>query len=360
MNRVKKYSATVLVAGVLVTSLGFTGLAPAIAAPITKNTVQQPSVVLKWKETTLSQKGLISNGSTLIPVTVLRDQMGLPLTYNPASKTYSIGSGYKQLDISISEYGVDAYINNHYVNEYEVKNIGGRLYVPFKLMSDYLGYQGVWNPPLKSLSITPRVENDIVITTKSEESKTKDASFLLQYPTISGLENAAAEKEINAMLEKVKKQFVEAANEQAALRDGTVEHPYEFLQNYLVTYNQNGMLSLVMNQYSYTGGAHGMNNRIGLTFSLQDGKLLSIDDLLKEKNPTYKVGLDKFLLKSLQGFEGYYGDFKGLGADVDYYLKTDGLALFFQQYEYAPYAAGNPTFVIPFDQVVPKANSLFE
>ncbi len=360
MNKVMKYSALVLAAGILVTSLGFTGQAQAFAAPTAKNMVQQTSVTLKWKETTLSQKGLISNGSTLIPVTVLRDQLGLPLSYDVASRTYSIGTGYRQLNIAVTEYGIDTKINNYYVNDYEVKNIGGRLYVPFKLMSDYLGYQGVWNPSLKSLSITPRVENDAVITAESLETKTKDASFLLQYPVISGLENTAAEKEINIVLEKLKNKFVEGSKEQAALRDGTVDHTYEFLQNYLVTYNQNGMLSLVMNQYSYTGGAHGMTSRIGLTFSLKDGKLLSLDDLLKGKNPTYKLGLDKFVLKSLQGFEGYYGEFKGLNADVDYYLKTDGLTLFFQQYEYAPYSSGFPTFVIPFDQVLAKGTSLFE
>jgi len=362
MNKVMKYSATVLAAGVLVTSIGFTGQTPAFAAPspITKNTVQQTSVLLKWKDKTLSQKGLISHGSTLIPVTVLRDQLGLTLSYNSATRTYSLGTGYRQLNIAVTEYGIDTRINDYYVNEYEVKNIGGRLYVPFKLVSDYLGVQGVWSPSLKSLNMTPRVENDVVITAESVDTKTKDASFLMQYPVISGLVSTDAEKEINSVLEKLKNQFVEASNEQAGNRDGAVEHPYEFIQNYLVTYNQNGLLSLVMNQYSYTGGAHGMNNRIGLTFSLKDGKLLSLDDLLKEKNPTYKVTLDKLVLKSLQGFEGYYGEFKGLDADAAYYLKTDGLTLFFQQYEYAPYSSGNPTFVIPYDQVLPKGTHLFE
>ncbi|OAB26998.1 hypothetical protein PMSD_23745 [Paenibacillus macquariensis subsp. defensor] len=362
MNKVMKYTAAVLVAGVLVTSIGFTGQTPAFAgpAPITKNTVQQISVLLKWKDKTISQKGLISQGSTLIPITVLRDQLGLPLSYNPATRTYSLGTGYRQLNIAVTEYGIDTRINDYYVNEYEVKNIGDRLYVPFKLVSDYLGVQGVWNPSLKSLSMTPRVENEVVITAESVDTKTKDASFLLQYPVISGLVSTDAEKEINSVLEKIKKEFVDASNVQAANRDGSIEHPYEFLQNYLVTYNQNGLLSLVMNQYSYTGGAHGMNNRIGLTFSLKDGKLLSLDDLLKEKNSTYKVTLDKFVLKSFQGFEGYYSEFKGLDANATYYLKTDGLALFFQQYEYAPYSSGNPTFVIPYDQVLPKGTHLFE
>lgn len=360
MNKVMKYSVAALVAGVLVTSLGYTGQAPAFAAGNTKSTVQQTSVVLKWKGTTLSQKGLISNGNTMIPLTVLRDQLELSLSYNPGTRTYSIGSGYRQLNMDISEYGVNTNINNYYVNNYEVQNIGGRLYVPFKLMSDYLGYQGVWNPSLKSLSITPRVENVTVIKAESSETNTKDALFLIRYPTISGLENADAEKSINAVLEKLKKQFVEASKVQAAKRDSSVEHTYQFFQNYIVTYNENGMLSIVVDQYSYTGGAHGGTYQIGLTFSLKDGKLLSLDDLLKEKSPNYKEGLDKFALKSIKEINGYYDEFKGLDANPDYFLKTDGLALFFQQYAYTPYVAGIPTFVIPLNQVLPKGTSLFK
>lgn len=354
MNKVMRYSVAVLVAGILGTSLGYTGQAPTYAAPNkTKSTIQQTSVVLKWKGTTLSQKGLIHNGNTLIPVAVLRDQMGLPLTYNPGTRTYSVGSGYRQLNIDLMEYGVNTNINNYYVNNYEVQNIKGKLYVPFKLMSDYLGYQGVWNPSLKSLSITPRVENHTIIKSESEETKTKDALFLLRYPIISGLENEDAEKEINTVLDKLKDQFVDASKEQAAKRDSSVEHTYQFFQNYIVTYNESGMLSIVVDQYSYTGGAHGGTWQIGLTFSLKDGKLLSLDDLLKEKKTTYKVELNQFVVKSLKEINGYYEDFKGLEDDADYFLKTDGLALFFQQYAYTPYAAGIPTFVIPYNQVLP-------
>lgn len=360
MNKVIRYSIAVVVAGILGTSLGYTGQDPAFAAPnVKKSTVQQTSVVLKWKGATLSQKGIIHNGNTMIPVTVLNDQMGLPLSYNPGTRTYSVGSGHRQLNIDVTEYGVNTNINNYYVNNYEVQNIEGKLYVPFKLMSDYLGYQGIWNSSLKSLSITPRMENNTFIKSESDEMKTKDALFLLRYPIISGLENADAEKEINAVLEKLRDQFVDASKDQAAKRDSSVEHTYQFFQNYIVTYNENGMLSIVVDQYSYTGGAHGGTLQTGLTFSLKDGKVLSLDELLKEKSPTYKVELNQFVIKSLKEIDGYYEEFKGLESDADYFLKTDGLALFFQQYAYTPYAAGIPTFVIPYNQVLPKDIRIF-
>jgi hypothetical protein len=360
MNKVMKWSACAVVAGILVTGVGYTGQATVSAAVNMKNTVPQPSVILKWKGTTLSQKGLIMNGITLIPVTVLRDQLGLPLNYNPGTRTYSVGSGYRQLNMDVSEYGVNTNVNNFYVNEYEVKNIGGRLYVPFRLMSDYLGLQGVWNSELKTLSFTPREENKLVMNTGLLETNTKDALFIIRNPTISGLADAKVEKAINTVLDNLMNEFVKVSKEQAAKRDSAVEHTYQFFQNYIVSYNENGVLSLVIDQYNYTGGAHGSNIRTGLTFSLKDGKLLSLDDLLKEKSPEYKEKLDKIVLKGLQEMGGYFGDFNGLTANVNYYVKPDGLALFFQQYEYTAYAAGIPTFVIPYSKVLPEGTTLFK
>jgi len=360
MNKVLKYSISAMLAGVLLTSLGYTGQAAVFAAPTTKNTVEQTSVILKWKGKSVSQKGLINQGSTLIPVTVLRDQLGLPLSYNPGTRTYSLGSGYKQLNMDVSEYGVNANVNNYYIYEYEVKNIGGKIYVPFKLISEYLGIQGVWDPSLKSLSMTPRVENDIKIATELLETKTKDTLFLMRYPTVSGLGNKEAEKNINAVLEKYKTQFIEDSKEQEKKRDSSVDYMYQAFQNFVVTYNENDVLSLAIDQYSYTGGAHDSTIRTGFTFSLKDGKVLSLEDVLKEKSPNYKDGLDKIVAKDLKDINGYYGQFKGLDTDADYYLKPDGLAVFFQQYEYTPYAVGIPTFLIPYNQVLPKGTSLFK
>ncbi|OAB26999.1 hypothetical protein PMSD_23750 [Paenibacillus macquariensis subsp. defensor] len=360
MNKVLKYSISTMLAGILLTSFGYTGQAAVFATPTTKNMVEQTSVILKWKGKTVSQKGLINQGSTLIPVTVLRDQLGLPLSYNPGTRTYSLGSGYKQLNMDVSEYGVNANVNNYYIYEYEVKNIGGKIYVPFKLISDYLGIQGVWDPSLKSLSMTPRVENDLKIATELLETKTKDTLFLMRYPTISGLGNKEAEKNINAVLEKYKTQFIEDSKEQEKKRDSSVDYMYQAFQNFVVTYNENGVLSLVIDQYSYTGGAHDSTIRTGFTFSLKDGKVLSLEDVLKEKSPNYKDGLDKLVSKDLKDINGYYGKFEGLDTDADYYLKPDGLTVFFQQYEYTPYAVGIPTFLIPYNQVLPKGTSLFK
>ncbi|MGF7049446.1 hypothetical protein J2T13_003957 [Paenibacillus sp. DS2015] len=357
MKKIVKWSAAAMVAGVLLASSGFEGATSVLAA--SKNTTQQTSVVLKWKGTKLTQKGLISQGNTLVPLTVLRDQLGLPLNYNPGTKTYSIGSGHTQLNMEVSKYDVNTNINNFYINEYQVKNINGRLYIPFKLMNDYLGYQGAWDASTKTLNMSKRELNTITIKTETVKNTTSDAVYLLHYPKVSGLGKVEVEKAINNVLEQHMKTFNEASMKQADLRDRLIEHTYQYIQNFLVTYNRNGVLSLIVDQYGITGGAHGSTIRTGFTFSLKDGKQLSADDLLKS-NSTYRTVLNKDLAKKLKAHEGYLGEFKALSANPDFNVSEKGIAFFFQQYEYTVYAAGFPTFVYPFDQLLPKGTDPFE
>ncbi|AJS60835.1 PdaC/SigV domain-containing protein [Paenibacillus sp. IHBB 10380] len=360
MNKVMKWSAAAMAAGILIASSGFTGEASVLAAGNIKNTVQQTPVALKWKGTKLSQKGLMSEGNTLIPLTVLRDQLGLPLSYNPGTRTYSIGSGYTQLNMEVSQHGVNTNINNYYLYEYEVKNINGRIYVPFKLMNDYLGYQGAWDPSTKTLNISKRILNPITIKTETLEKATSDAVYLLHYPKVSGLVNSDAENVINNVLEQHMKKFNEESIKEANNRDDSIEHAYQYIQNYMVTYNRNGVLSLVVDQYGNTGGAHGGTIRTGFTFSLKDGKLLTANDLLKKSNPTYRTMLNKDLAKKLKAHEGYLGGFKALRANPDFNVSENGMLFFFQQYEYTDYAVGIPTFAYPFDQLLPKGTDPFK
>lgn len=83
--------------------------------------------------------------------------------------------------------------------------------------------------------------------------------------------------------------------------EATTERPYEFGNDFVIAYNKDGILSVIMQDYSYTGGAHGMTARKGYTFSLADGKLLQLSDVLKA-NPNYKKFLNADLKKKSMHF----------------------------------------------------------
>lgn len=359
-----KWGAAVLAAGVLFGGASVTG-GTNVHAAAAKTAVKQnahPAVALKVNGKTLTQQGKIVNGSTMIPITVLRDALGMPLNYNPGTKTYSIGSGIMKLNLEVNEYGANANVNGYYVYDYgvsdlyEAKNLDGHLYVPFKLLTDFIGIKGSWNPAQKTLELGKQVMNQISITSETITKTNKNASIVIHYPKVSGLDEGVAQK-INAVFKESAEQFAKNSEEQASHRDGKIENTYDFVQNFVVTFNREGVLSIVTDQYGYTGGAHGGTVREGLTFSLKDGKRLSLADVLKAA-PDYKQKLDNMLKQKTKviKFDDATG---GLNEKPDFYLKEGGFAVFYQQYEIAPYAAGFPTYTFSFGEVLPKGTDPF-
>lgn len=363
MNKGMKWSAAVLATGVFVGGLGLTGGITTYAASATKPVLKQsvePAVKLKYNGTTLAGQGKILNGNTMIPLTVLRDSLGLGLTYNPKTKTYSLGTGSTKLDIENSEYRINTYLNGYYIysntGEYEVKNVNGHLYVPFKLLNDYMGYQGVFNPSQKSLQISKRVLNNINISSETLDKSNKNATILIHYPKISGLPDEA-QQAMNKVFKQKAEDFAAASEKEASKRDGSIEQKYDFTQNFAVTFNREDVLSIVIDQTSQTGGAHGSTIREGITFSLKDGKQLGLGDLLK-KAPNYKQTLDKKLKEKTKKIS-FLDVSAGLKEKPDFYVKEGGIVIFYQQYEIAPFAAGFPTYAFNFSELLPKGVSPF-
>ncbi|MDO7908519.1 DUF4163 domain-containing protein [Paenibacillus sp. JX-17] len=353
----KKISTAVLAASVLTTGFGFLESTPAFAAAV-QQSVKQTPVSLSWNGKKLQGQGLLINGTTYIPVTALRDGLGWRLTYNAAEKSYNLDAGNQQLSL---DYG-GLFINQFYLKEYESKNVNGRLYVPFGALRDYLGVQGSWNAAQKSLAMSPSVQNDIQIKPAQIKQNAKNGTIELNYPQVSGLTSPEAEKKINDALKKhaenvaadARKQLAEAG----APRDGMT---YDFESMYLVTYNKNGVLSLLMEDYGFTGGAHGMTYRQGYTFNLKDGSQMKLTDVIGSSPATMAL-LNKEI--TLQFKKGEYadlnfGEFTKLDADPDFYVNNNGIVLFFQLYEYTPYAAGFPEFPFQFSSVLPKGTKPF-
>ena len=123
--------------------------------------------------------------------------------------------------------------------------------------------------------------------------------------------------------------------------------------DYSLNYNQNGLLSVVFKDYQYTGGAHGSTVQSSYTFNLNTGEEYKLKDLFnsdadyvsfisdtvrKEINERVKDGS---LLEELTPFNT-------IREDHDFYLSNDGIVIYFQQYEYWPYAAGIQEFTVEY------------
>ncbi len=111
--------------------------APATPAP--------REVKLEWNGTRLPQNGLLIDGSTMIPVVLLRDSIGVTLRYEPTVKTYTLLQNDDQIDMIMGADGVAIRLNNHQWKGPNAQVINGRMYVPFTVLRDGFGYQSAWN-----------------------------------------------------------------------------------------------------------------------------------------------------------------------------------------------------------------------
>ena len=140
---------------------------------------------------------------------------------------------------------------------------------------------------------------------------------------------------------------------------------FEAYVDYVVTLNQNCILSLYFDQYEYAGGAHGLTLRYSDTWDLNKCRRMELGDLFPQRS-NYKEYLIQTINKQIadeiaKGNGMFFEDYERLVRENlktnNFYLSKEGVVIYFQQYDIAPYASGIPTFVIPYGPggaVLPK------
>ena len=186
------------------------------------------------------------------------------------------------------------------------------------------------------------------------------------YPNVTLHRNPSAQKIINCQIKEQVCDFYNYASNDlhqqaiAAYKDaqesGFPFNRYDAMLQYEITYNQHCYLSLYRDQYEYTGGAHGNTVRTSDTWDLksgysvplfsffpadQDYRTLLIDQITKHANERIQQNPGIF-------FENYPALIVEYFNEEHYYLTPSGIAMYYQQYEIAPYATGIVVFTIPY------------
>lgn len=138
-------------------------------------------------------------------------------------------------------------------------------------------------------------------------------------------------------------------------------YSYEFQSIFQVTLNQGCITSLYTDQYEYMGGAHGSTYRLSDTWDLHNGVKLSLEHFFPA-DPDFPETIFKAVEMQIaerlkDSPSSYFNDYAALIRKhfhpENYYLKPEGIVLYYQQYEIAPYSTGIPTFTIPFQENFP-------
>ncbi len=135
--------------------------------------------------------------------------------------------------------------------------------------------------------------------------------------------------------------------------------PYEVDRPFAVTYAQDCLISLYMDEYRYTGGANGVTTRTSDTWNARTGAAIPLSDLFpadEDYPATLKDLIDKEIaLRKQENEAAYFDDYAALVDQYfdenNFYLTPEFLVLYFQETQIAPHATGIPEFPIPYDML---------
>ncbi|NLB28826.1 MAG: DUF3298 and DUF4163 domain-containing protein [Clostridiales bacterium] len=138
-----------------------------------------------------------------------------------------------------------------------------------------------------------------------------------------------------------------------AIKNGFPVREYEYLKTFEVTCDESCVVSLYSDTYEFTGGAHGNTVRTSQTWRFPGGQRIAFASLFP-RGTHYRAALIARIVAVIsRNPEPYFEDYKKLVAEnfssENFYLTPRGIAVYFQQYEIAPYSSGIPVFEFTYE-----------
>jgi hypothetical protein len=236
----------------------------------------------------------------------------------------------------------------------------------FVLANYVLGFR------FEQYEITNLPADTLNINTLEYSDSTADGSAYISiyYPKVSGLESTTLESKINRFIEDEFKQSIPWYEEAVTDTFYTEEFPqtfdYTFETGFRVSYNSKDFISIVLDHYQFTGGAHGNYYSVGYNFRTSDANVLTLTDIISSEN--FDILVDECTQAILEKFEaaslvdaGLFEDELIIPPDQDFYILPGKLILQFDPYEIAPYSIGEISVEIPFSKIqdILKTNAPF-
>lgn len=200
------------------------------------------------------------------------------------------------------------------------------------------------------------VETERIVANVDTQTITKNDKYInsiINIPIVM-LSEKNIEKLINDKIRSDIMIFYNKSQEEAKQFLGDFpEEANKFIANadFEVKKNSDNMLSIIVNYYKYSGGAHGYYENVSYNIDMRNGKFISLENLFKE-NSKFKDVINTEIrhqieekVKNDKEYEGIY-QFSGIKDNQKFYIQDENLVIYFDLYDIAPYAAGIPEFPI--------------
>lgn len=194
----------------------------------------------------------------------------------------------------------------------------------------------------------------IVITPKQYETdiSTVDAENI----EFSGIKNTEFQSELNKKLdEELASSLVafESAAQEAA-KNLTMGNKAVFSNKWMEKYNKNNFISLINEEYTYLGGAHGSTAWHALNADTAQNKILTLSDLFEDEG--YKETLNRMIAELVTEKPNEYKDLWAKpeikdSHQNDFYIDNGNLVIYFQPYDLSYYARGFVEFPLKLEEL---------
>ncbi|WPP41524.1 DUF4163 domain-containing protein [Paenibacillus hunanensis] len=327
---------------------------------------------------TTSAKGIISESEkTLVPLKDTVKAFGGVVTYHAQTHVIIATKGKEKTVYSMSKNiekdGIQVVAHGGTLGEqYEGRLVKGVLYVETTALADSFGYLIHWNSKSITVDFTTAGLNQVTITPTQLKNSIPNqyTDVNIVYPVLSGLNNEEAQHDINGALQTHSEKYLAAANQQMQIagEPHAKDMRYSIQGNYAVTYNQNGIISVVFREYQYVGKAYSGLKQTAMIFNLRDGKVIQLEDILAS-NAVHVQDLRTFLrldIKKQGEVKGYTPDkFDALAKNStayinQSYLTNNGFTIFFAPYQIAPGDLGILEFHFNWNQFLAPDSNPFQ
>ena len=204
------------------------------------------------------------------------------------------------------------------------------------------------------------------INTIYKYDNTEILTLTIIYPRVGLEQNPDVERRINDHITLQVDQYLDHARElyQQALQSylelqeqGFPFHTWDARMDFSITYNDNCFLSMYTDRYEYTGGAHGNTIRTSETWELTSGTQRTLGSFFESGVDYRELLVDEIIRQADANMAQepgiYFEDYRELIAETfnpeSFYLTPEGLVIYFQQYDIAPYSTGIVEFTIPYE-----------
>lgn len=134
-------------------------------------------------------------------------------------------------------------------------------------------------------------------------------------------------------------------------------HAYSLGTQYTTSRIDNCIISVIQNDYEYTGGAHPNATRFAQTFSTVTGKRLTLKDITTDVEEAIK-GINDYILQETKKeaykgyfFEDYEKHIKDILTEDTWYFSDEGLVIISNEYIISPHSTGILEFTIPYSEL---------